>query len=162
MCRASSLNLCLGQRTVLMKVDRHAYEPQFLVHMLYTGPPHDEIELASQGSTLPHFNVEDIGTLQVVLAPPVLEQRAIVDWLEAETADLTYAIGRARRQIELLREYRTRLIADVVTGKLDVRAAAAQLPEQPDDQEPVDEGDPTEDMDSALEEAGDAAEEAVV
>ena len=35
----------------------------------------------------------------------------------------------AQRQIELLREYRTRLIADVVTGKLDVREAAANLPE---------------------------------
>ena len=30
---------------------------------------------------------------------------------------------------EILREYRTRLIADVVTGKLDVRKAAAELPE---------------------------------
>ena len=112
-----------------MKVDRHAYEPQFLVHMLYTGPPHDEIELASQGSTLPHFNVEDIGALPV-LAPPVSEQREIVDWLEAETGDLTYAIARARRQVELLHEYRTRLIADVVTGKLDVREPAAQLSEE--------------------------------
>ena len=33
-------------------------------------------------------------------------------------------------EINLLREYRTRLIADVVTGKLDVRDAAAQLPEE--------------------------------
>ena len=135
----SGLNLCLGQRTVLMKVDRHAYEPQFLVHMLYTGPPHDEIELASQGSTLPHFNVEDIGALPV-LAPPVSEQREIVDWLEAETGDLTYAIVRARRQIELVQEYRTKLIADVVTGKLDVREAAAQLPDEADDQDPIEEG----------------------
>ena len=36
---------------------------------------------------------------------------------------LTSPSSRARRQIELLKEYRTRLIADVVTGKLDVRAA---------------------------------------
>ena len=43
------------------------------------------------------------------------------------------AIARARRQIELVEEYRTRLIADVVTGKLDVRAAAAQLPDEADD-----------------------------
>ena len=42
---------------------------------------------------------------------------------------LEVAIDRAHRQIELLREYRTRLIADVVTGKLDVRDAAAGLPE---------------------------------
>ena len=40
----------------------------------------------------------------------------------------------AQRQIDLLREYRTRLIADVVPGKLEVRAAAAAtLPEEPDD-----------------------------
>ena len=39
------------------------------------------------------------------------------------------AIDSARRQIELLREYRTRLIADVVTGKLDVRESATRLPE---------------------------------
>jgi len=38
-------------------------------------------------------------------------------------------MDRARREIELLREYRTRLIADVVTGKLDVREAAAKLAE---------------------------------
>ena len=38
-------------------------------------------------------------------------------------------ITRALRRIELLREYRTRLIADVVTGKLDVRETAATLPE---------------------------------
>jgi type I restriction enzyme S subunit len=31
---------------------------------------------------------------------------------------------------QLLNEYRTRLIADVVTGKLDVREAGAQLPEE--------------------------------
>ena len=64
--------------------------------------------------------------------------------------DIDAAIGRARRQIELLREYRTRLIADVVTGKLDVRAAAAQLPEQPDDQDPVELGFPTEDTGSRI------------
>ena len=36
-------------------------------------------------------------------------------------------------QVELLQEYRTRLIADVVTGKLDVREAAAQLPDGDDE-----------------------------
>ena len=46
----------------------------------------------------------------------------------------TSAIARARRQIELLEEYRTRLIADVVTGKLDVRAAATGLPDEEDDE----------------------------
>ena len=37
-------------------------------------------------------------------------------------------MNAGEREIDLLREYRTRLIADVVTGKLDVREAAARLP----------------------------------
>ena len=54
--------------------------------------------------------------------PPLGEQAAIVEYLAKATADVDAAIDRARREIELLREYRARLIADVVTGKLDVRA----------------------------------------
>jgi restriction endonuclease S subunit len=60
--------------------------------------------------------------------PPVDEQVAIVAFYEAETATLTAAVSRLEREIDLLREYRTRLVADVVTGKLDVREAAAKLP----------------------------------
>ena len=45
------------------------------------------------------------------------------------TAGIDTAISRTAREIELLKEYRTRLIADVVPGKLDVRGAAAALPE---------------------------------
>ena len=62
--------------------------------------------------------------------PPIPEQTAIVEHLDETTAGIDAAITRARRQIELLREYRTRLIADVVTGKLDVRETAANLPEE--------------------------------
>jgi type I restriction enzyme S subunit len=46
-----------------------------------------------------------------------------MEWIETETITLRAAISRARREIDLLREYRTRLISDVVTGKLDVRGA---------------------------------------
>lgn len=61
--------------------------------------------------------------------PPIAEQTAIVAYLDKATADIDTAIARAHRQIELLQEYRTRLIADVVAGKLDVREVAAALPE---------------------------------
>ena len=61
--------------------------------------------------------------------PPLSEQAAIARYLDDETANIDFAIDRARHEIELLNEYRTRLIADVVTGKLDVREVAANLPE---------------------------------
>ena len=70
------------------------------------------------------------------------------------------AIARAHRQIELLQEYRTRLIADVVTGKLDVREAAAQLPGEADDQGQLQEGGPLPDgMYEDLHAPGEFAEE---
>ena len=57
-------------------------------------------------------------------------------------------------------EYRTRLIADVVTGKLDVREAAAQLPDEPDDQDQLQENGPLGDgMDEDLHAPGEFAEE---
>ena len=55
---------------------------------------------------------------------------AIVGAIQIETAELDTAISRLHREIDLLREYRTRLVADVVTGKLDVREAAAPLPDE--------------------------------
>ena len=76
------------------------------------------------------------------VCPPLDEQRAIVQ----RVADITSAdratLGRLEREVELIREYRAVLIADVVTGKLDVREAAAKLPdeiEEPDELQVVDE-----------------------
>ena len=60
--------------------------------------------------------------------PPPSEQMAIVTGIATETAPVNTAIARTEREIALMQEYRTRLTADVVTGKLDVRPAAARLP----------------------------------
>ena len=95
--------------------------------------------------------------------PPVDVQQAIVECLDKATADIDAAVARARRQIELLQEYRTRLIADVVTGKLDVREAAATLPDATDDRDPIDESRPlAENIHGDLLDADKAAEELVM
>ena len=62
--------------------------------------------------------------------PPHQEQLLIVDSLKADTAGLNSTIFRLESEINLLLEYRTCLIANVVTGKLDVRKLAARLPEE--------------------------------
>ena len=49
--------------------------------------------------------------------------------LDEETAELNAAINLANGEIALIQEFRTRMIADVVTGKFDVRALAASMPE---------------------------------
>ena len=75
--------------------------------------------------------------------PPPHEQVLIADAIDQSMASLNDKAIRIRRQIELLQEYRTRLIADVVTGKLDMREAATRLPDVGDDgQDPIEENGP--------------------
>lgn len=81
-----------------------------------------------------------LGAIHVAL-PPQVEQRDIIAGLSSELSGVNTAISRLEREIELLREYRTRLVADVVTGKLDVRAAAAKLPDETNALEPLDDAD---------------------
>lgn len=94
----------------------------------------------------------------VLAVPSPEEAQAIARALEASMDDAVRALLATRREISLLEEYRTRLITDVVTGKLDVREAAARLPsaevtdEMPDADLMADEGtEPeAEDRDAAL------------
>jgi type I restriction enzyme, S subunit len=78
------------------------------------------------GISVPHISPDQIRSFYTPL-PPEDEQHAIVDHLSRASAAAEVATSRIRREIELLREYRSRLIADVVTGKLDVRGV--ELPE---------------------------------
>ncbi|MFM6130659.1 MAG: restriction endonuclease subunit S [Sphaerospermopsis kisseleviana] len=80
-------------------------------------------------NTQGNLNVDRIGSRAIAL-PPASEQNSIALTIEADTARLIDGTKQARHEIELLHEYRTRLIADVVTGKLDVREIAAQLPDE--------------------------------
>jgi type I restriction enzyme S subunit len=103
----------------------------------YLNSPMGREQLVFQSTTttgLGNLNGKILGSCVIVL-PPCPEQTAIVEYLDAQAAKLDAAVAAALRAIELLREYRERLIADVVTGKVDVREVAAQLPEEPPEEE---------------------------
>lgn len=78
-------------------------------------------------STIAHLTGEKLRIHRFPF-PPFKEQEAVVDFLDSGLKRIDRAISSFRRRVELLNEYRTRLIADVVTAKLDVREAAAHLP----------------------------------
>ena len=87
-----------------------------------------QFHIEAKGVT--RYGLSHTGTRSVWLPlPPLTEQTAIVRFLDHTTTEMADAITRAQRGIHLLNDYRTRLIADVVTGKVDVREAAAALPE---------------------------------
>ncbi len=76
-----------------------------------------------------NLNPTRYGRLKIPLPPPS-EQEAIFHGVTEGISGVNAAAVRTNREIDHLREYLTRLIADVVTGKLDVREAAAELPEE--------------------------------
>ena len=92
-----------------------------------------------------------------IAVPPVHEQDSIIEEMSRETVFLRSTAEIVQREIDILCEYRTRLISDVVTGKLDVRAV--ELPELDDDDEPeyldVEEEAELDDLDESLEDLND-------
>lgn len=95
----------------------------------------------SESAAQPGISVEKIQNLRTAL-PSLGEQEAIVSHIKRETATIDYTITRAEREIELMREYRTRLISDVVTGKGDVRGI--EVPEVTEEELLVPDEDTTE------------------
>ena len=75
---------------------------------------------------------------EAISLPPLESQLRISGLLQRES----YVRQQVRLSEQLLTEYRSRLIADVVTGKLDVREAAAQLPDDDNEAEPIGENGP--------------------
>ena len=135
------------------RVDLAQVMPEFISYFSASQSYTSWLRTVAIQATIENVNAERYSMMPVPL-PPLSEQAAIVRYLDHETADLDVAIDRASQEIELLNEYRTRLIADVVTGKLDVREVAADLPEaDPADLEDIIEIDETaaDELDAKLE-----------
>lgn len=90
------------------------------------------VEEQAQGIIgLVHITKPELGAIYVPL-PDKSEQEQIAGYLDSQFETIDQAINRAQREIELMREYRTRLISDVVTGQVDVRGI--EVPEIADEE----------------------------
>jgi len=157
-------DVAFAQRVVRFRFALTEFVPQFVLHAVLSPYFQNQLLRRGTGSTALGIKASKLPQLQL-LCPPLVEQTAIVERIGEEQAPVESAAPRAQREISLLREYRTRLIADVVTGKLDVRAAAAGLPDETRDEaadEPPDGDDSLETDESEDDEAGLEGEEAPV
>ena len=117
---------------LLQRVARIRPGPKLRRHfalLLLSGRPFANYMAPSfTGISVPHLSPEQIRGFTVAL-PGLSEQDQILESLAPQIGALQRAADRTARQIEFMREFRARLIADVVTGQLDVREAAATLPD---------------------------------
>lgn len=146
--RSSEAGWICGTGSLRVRIKYAGLEPEYLIQVLQVPWVGQYLSLFSVGATMDSLNTGILKGLPLLL-PPVGEQRRILKKIAERAAVLARAVDGARREINLLREYRTRLIADVVTGKLDVREAAARLPDEVEEPEPLDETEAEGDADDA-------------
>ena len=106
--------------------------PKFVYLFTTTSGFQNPVQQSAIVSTIENVNAEKYANIYMPV-PPLCEQTIIVQHIDELTKRVDPTIARARRQMELMNEYRTRLIADVVTGKLDLREAAANLSDPKDE-----------------------------
>jgi type I restriction enzyme S subunit len=122
--------------------------------LYHTDPYRVTYAVRSNGVTVGLQNLSNQNFYNVhSVVPPLEEQAAIVSFAHDETERMGLAVDVFRREIALFREFRTRLIADVVTGKLDVRESAARLPDETDQPGPLDEAEALSEGDEPEDEA---------
>lgn len=128
---ARQVGLVSPSYNVYRPIDGEEMNPDYIDPLLRTETYRTEYLVRSTGITVSRLRLYPESFLDIpLLHPPVEEQIAIAAHLEQATADIDAAIYNARRQVEFMIEYRASLIAHVVTGKLDVRAAAEHLQQE--------------------------------
>lgn len=96
-------------------------EPEYLGYIIQSSAFVDRVTANSIGIAYPAIAETVLGRFPVAMPSTLIEQQAIVSHIKSESAPLDTAIEQAVYEITLIREYRDRLIADVVTGQIDVR-----------------------------------------
>jgi type I restriction enzyme, S subunit len=129
-------------------------EGEFLFRAFSSDPVADQFRIAATGVT--RFGLAQ-GAIKGAFfpLPPLEEQRAIIAHINEKCAEISQAISRAEREIALMREYRIRLISDVVTGQVDVRGI--EVPEVAEEELLALDEDTT-DADDVIDDEGDMDE----
>lgn len=106
--------------TTLYSIDLRNNDPKFLLYMLRSLSP--LFVVSAIKSAVPGVDRKDIHSAKTAI-PPLVEQRAIANYLDCEMNQIEALITKITKAIDLLIEFRSALISAAVTGKIDVRGA---------------------------------------
>lgn len=94
---------------------------KFLSYLVLTNGFIDSVISLSKGVSYPSITSQDLLNISICLPNNIEEQHAISCHLDTKISEIDKIIAKTRQEIELLKEYKTALISEVVTGKVDVR-----------------------------------------
>lgn len=108
--------------------DPFGMNPAFFHALLRSNLMQWQFQVLSKGIWKSRLQLSDDAFLSMrIPVPPLAEQNAIARQIADATSTMDAALEAIANEVGLLREYRMRLISDVVTGKKDVRADAARM-----------------------------------
>lgn len=117
--RTNCAGVCVSEFLVL-RSRKQLILPAYLEQLLRCKRVIDLINSSTAGAKMPRADWTFIANVRLPV-PSKNQQEVILSYIERETKDLDDATARAEEEIKLIREYRDRQIADVVTGQMDVR-----------------------------------------
>ena len=118
--RPAKKGVCVSELLVFRKKTNEISQ-SYLEQKLRSTQIIDLINSSTFGAKMPRADWGFIGNIAIAYPSSDEEQKKILDLITKQTAVLVEMINNARGEIDLIREYRTHLITDVVTGKVDVR-----------------------------------------
>jgi len=113
-------DIALAQRVIKFRGKQNRLNNFFLKFWMLSSIFQQNLQSFATGSTALGIKASKLNYLRLVL-PPIDDQLSIVKYIERETSRIDSIISKSEKEIELLQEYRTALISEVVTGKIDVR-----------------------------------------
>jgi len=117
--KPTDLPCLLLQRVALLKTGP-GLNPDFLLSFLISNFFVSHFSPETTGVSVPHISPEQIKDF-IISVPPLIEQSAIVAFLDCEIAKIDILVVEAEKGIALLEERRSALISAAVTGQIDVR-----------------------------------------
>lgn len=110
----------LNSHLLVLRALNKDFLPLYLYYQLQSDLFKNHIELNKTGTTF--FGItQDAASRYKMILPPIKEQKEIVNFIKKESNRIDTIISKCEKEIDLLQEYKTALISEAVTGKIDVR-----------------------------------------
>jgi type I restriction enzyme S subunit len=152
---ADGRRVCINQSVALLRLSAESICREFVAEALQ-GPGYQEMMLFNAGgSTIKHIYISRLVKMKLAV-PPLDEQFEIEKEVRRTRLYFENVTRAATSQIRLLHDYRSRLITDVVTGKLDIRNFQIPVEESAEGGEPLESAEPDSEEDEVTEEYADA------
>ena len=118
---------CLNSGIFVMKQTKALFEQSYLYWLLESSLLKEFNNYTSTGTTILHLYQNVFENMPFII-PSLSEQQQIAEYLDKKTEEIDSTIDKFKVQIDKLKEYRQALIAEVVTGKIDIRSIEIPIP----------------------------------